>query len=368
MASYDLIVIGGGLVGGAIAWGAARLGASVALIDEGDVAFRAARANFGLVWVQSKGAVMPPYAHWSRRSAELWPQLAAAMAETTGLDVALQQTGGLSFCLGDKEYEQRENFVQRMHNESGDIGTRMLRRDEVKAMVPEIGPDVSGAAFCPIDGHASPLYLLRALHQSLLAAGGAYLPGRTVDAIDAAPHDFTVRCGAERFTCQKLVISAGLGSRALAPMVGLDVPVKPERGQIIVTERMQPFLHYATHKLRQTAEGTVMLGDSVEDAGFDTSVGVPVLQNIAQRQLRTFPLLRDVNIVRTWAGLRVMSPDGFPIYDQSAEFPGAFTATCHSGVTLAGAHALDLAPEILAGALSDKFTPFTTRRFDVPPR
>ena len=366
MPAYDLIVIGGGLVGGAIAWGAARCGASVALLDEGDVAFRAARANFGLVWVQSKGAGMPAYAHWSRRSAELWPHLAAAMADTTGLDVALQQTGGLSFCLGEDEYEQRENFVRRMHNESGDIGTRMLPRDDVKAMVPEIGPEVSGAAFCPIDGHASPLYLLRALQKALQAAGGAYLPGRTVDAIDAAPHDFTVRCGAERFTCGKLVIAAGLGSRALAPLVGLDVPVKPERGQIIVTERLRPFLHHATHKLRQTAEGTVMLGDSVEDAGFDISVGVPVLRDIAQRQVRTFPLLRDVNIVRTWAGLRVMSPDGFPIYNQSEKFPGAFAATCHSGVTLAGAHALELAPAILTGALPEKFAPFSAARFHVP--
>lgn len=367
MASYDLIVIGGGLVGGAIAWGAARLGASVALLDEGDTAFRAARANFGLVWIQSKGAGMAPYAHWSRRSAELWPQLATAMAAETGVDVALQQTGGLSFCLGEEEYEQRENFIWRMHNESGDIGTRMLRREDVKAMVPEIGPEVSGAAFCPIDGHASPLHLLRALHQALLATGGAYLAGRTVDAIDTAPGNFTVRCGAESFFCNKLVIAAGLGSRTLAPMVGLEVPVQPERGQIIVTERMKPFLHYATHKLRQTAEGTVMLGDSVEDAGFDTAVGVPVLRDIAQRQVRTFPGLRDVNIVRSWAGLRVMSPDGFPIYDQSERFPGAFTATCHSGVTLAGAHALALAPEILAGALSEKFTPFTARRFHVPP-
>jgi hydrogen cyanide synthase HcnC len=368
MAAYDLIVVGGGLVGGAIAWGAARLGASVALIDEGDTAFRAARANFGLVWIQSKGAGMPPYAHWSRRSAELWPQLAAAMADATGLDVALQQTGGLSFFLGEEEYEQRENFVRRMHNESGDIGTRMLRRDDVKAMVPQIGPEVTGAAFCPIDGHASPLYLLRALQQALQSAGGAYLPGRTVDGIDAAPADFTVRCGAETFTAGKLVIAAGLGSRALAPMVGLDVPVKPERGQIIVTERLRPFLHHATHKMRQTEEGTVMLGDSVEDAGFDTTVGVPVLRDIAQRQVRTFPLLRDVNIVRTWGGLRVMSPDGFPIYDQSEKCPGAFTATCHSGVTLAGAHALDLAPAIMAGALGEKFIPFTARRFDVPPR
>jgi glycine/D-amino acid oxidase-like deaminating enzyme len=108
-----------------------------------------------------------------------------------------------------------------------------------------------------------------------------------------------------------------------------------------------------------------MLGDSVENAGFDTSVRVPVLQGIAQRQIRTFPALRDVNIIRAWAGLRVMSPDGFPIYNQSAQYPGAFTATCHSGVTLAGAHALELAPAILSGALPDKFSPFTARRFDV---
>src|SRR5579863_9830596 len=95
--AYDLIVIGGGLVGGAIAWGAAREGASVALIDQGDIAFRAARGNFGLVWVQSKGAGMPAYAHWTRTSAELWPELADALADAADIDVALKQRGGLAF-------------------------------------------------------------------------------------------------------------------------------------------------------------------------------------------------------------------------------------------------------------------------------
>ena len=99
--AHDLIVIGGGLLGGAIAWGAARLGASVALLDEGDVAFRAARGNFGLVWVQSKGAGMPPYAHWTRRSSELWPALASALTEQTGLDTGLRDSRvELSFCYG----------------------------------------------------------------------------------------------------------------------------------------------------------------------------------------------------------------------------------------------------------------------------
>ncbi len=364
--AYDLIVIGGGLVGGAIAWGSAAQGASVALLDQGDIAFRAARGNFGLVWVQSKGAGMPAYAHWTRTSAELWPQLAGAMAGATGVDVALRQRGGLAFCLSDQELEDRAALLHRMHNESGDIGTRIVDRAEVRAMVPGLGDRVVGASFCPIDGEAHPLYLLRALHAALLKLGGTYLPGRTVDTIDAAPNSFTVRVGAERFTAAKLVIAAGLGSRELAPMVGLNVPVTPLRGQIIVTERLRPFLDYTCHTLRQTVEGSVMLGDSQEDAGFDTSVGVPVLQTMAERNMAVFPALKDASIVRVWAALRVMSPDGFPIYEQSERFPGAFAATCHSGVTLAGAHALALAPAIMAGELPERFEPFNSRRFDVP--
>jgi glycine/D-amino acid oxidase-like deaminating enzyme len=361
--AYDIAVIGGGLVGGAIAWGAARLGASVALIDEGDIAFRAARGNFGLVWVQGKGANMPAYARWTRTSAELWPALRTAMRESAGVDVALHQPGGLHFCLDDDELERRAALIHRMHNESGNIGTRMLDRAEVRAMVPAIGDTVIGASFCPIDGHANPLFLLRALHAALMDLGAAYLPGRTVDRIEAAPHDFSLRCGAEMIRASKIVISAGLGSRSLAPMVGLDMPVKPLRGQILVTERVRPFLDYATHVVRQTDEGSVMLGDSQEDVGFDIASTLPVMRDIAARNVAMFPLLRDANIVRAWSALRVMSPDGHPIYEQSEKFPGAFSATCHSGVTLAGAHALALAPAIVAGALLDSFDAFSSHRF-----
>ena len=363
---YDLLVIGGGLVGGAIAWGAAQRGAKVALLDEGDIAYRAARGNFGLVWVQSKGAGMPPYAHWTRRSSELWPALARALTDTTGVDPALDQPGGFAFCLSEQEYDDRAAMLQRMHNESGAIGSRMMDRAEVRAMVPGLGDGVVGASFCPIDGHASPLHLLRGLNAGLRSNGGAYLPGRTVEAIEPAPHSFTVRCGVERFTAGKLVIAAGLGSRNLAPMAGLDMPVQPLQGQIIVTERLRPFLRYPTHVARQTAEGSVMLGDSQEDVGFDLSTRVATLQQIAERNVQVFPALKDARIVRMWAALRVMSPDGFPIYDQSERYPGAFAATCHSGVTLAGAHAMALAPAILDGLVPESLAAFSARRFATP--
>jgi len=358
--SHDLIVIGGGLVGGAIAWGAQANGASVILLDEGDIAFRAARGNFGLVWVQSKGAGMPPYAQWTRRSASLWPQLAENLRAATGIDTALHQPGGLAFCLSDDEYEQRETLLRRMHNESGDIGTRMLSRQEVRAMVPGLGDEVTGASFCPVDGHASPLHLLRGLHAALAAA---YRPNRRVDHIDAVPHRFTVHSGGDSYHAPRLVIAAGLGSRVLAPMVGLDMPVSPLQGQIIVTERVRKLLDYPSHLMRQTDEGTVMLGDSQEDVGFDVTTRVAVLQRIAERNLRIFPALREASIIRMWAALRVMSPDGLPIYEQSVRYPGAFAATCHSGVTLAGAHALALAPAILNGDLPAELSAFASTRF-----
>jgi glycine/D-amino acid oxidase-like deaminating enzyme len=356
--AFDLIVIGGGLVGGAIAWGAQANGASVVLLDEGDIAYRAARGNFGLVWVQSKGAGMPTYAHWTRLSASLWPGLAARLRDATGTDIALQQPGGLAFCLSDDELQQRSALIRRMHNERGDIGTTMLSREEVRAMVPGLGDEVTGASFCPADGHASPLHLLQALH-----AGLDYRPNRMVRHIEARPDHFSVRTGDETYTAPLIVIAAGLGSRVLAPMVGLHMPVSPLQGQIIVTERVRPLIDYPTHLLRQTGEGTVMLGDSQEDVGFDTSTRIAVLKKIADRNTRIFPALKDASIIRMWAALRVMTPDGLPIYEQSRRFPGAFAATCHSGVTLAGAHALALAPAILAGTLPAELTAFGSARF-----
>ena len=304
---------------------------------------------------------MPPYASWTRESAALWPQLAGRLRDVTGGEIGLRQPGGLAFCLSDDEFAQREAMIRRMHNESGDIGTRMLSRTEVRAMVPGVGDAVTGASFCPLDGHANPLQLLRALHQSL-----DYRPNQRVAAIEARPNLFVVRSDVETYVAPRIVIAAGLGSRALAPLVGLYMPVSPLQGQIIVTERVRPLLDYPTHLLRQTEEGSVMLGDSQEDVGFDTTTRVAVLRKIADRNTRIFPALKDAGVIRMWAALRVMSPDGLPIYEQSERFAGAFGATCHSGVTLAGVHALVLGPAILDGALPESLAAFGSARFGRP--
>jgi glycine/D-amino acid oxidase-like deaminating enzyme len=140
----------------------------------------------------------------------------------------------------------------------------------------------------------------------------------------------------------------------------------PERGQILVTERAENILPMPTVSLRQTAEGSLMIGDSKEDAGPDTLTQSPdIMRAMARRAVLCFPWVAELNLVRAWSALRVMAPDGLPIYDQSGRFPGAFTANCHSGVTLAGAHANRLAPMVAAGALAPELSLFSARRFDV---
>jgi glycine/D-amino acid oxidase-like deaminating enzyme len=156
-----------------------------------------------------------------------------------------------------------------------------------------------------------------------------------------------------------------LGNRALAPQVGLAAPVAPERGQILVTERVEPFLCHPSLHVRQTGEGVVQIGDSKEDVGLDDGTTLDQLGRIARRAIRCFPMLANVNVVRTWGALRVMSPDGFPIYQASVECPGAFVVTCHSGITLAPMHAGPLVDWMRGGTEPADIRGFKAERFNV---
>jgi glycine/D-amino acid oxidase-like deaminating enzyme len=365
----DIAVIGGGLVGSAIAWGLGRLGHAVTVLDEGDIAYRASRGNFALVWVQSKGLGMPEYAGWTKASAEQWPGFAAALREETGLDVRYEQPGGFILCLSEAELEARRDAMLRLHNQPAMVKYpyEILDHAETKRRMPAIGPDVVGSSFCPLDGHVNSLRLFRALHQSFSRHGIAYRPEHDVQTITPLAEGFEIIGSWGRLKAGKVVLAAGLGNARLGPMVGLHVPVKPSKGQIIVTEKAAPFLPHPVVTIRQTDEGGVMIGDSQEDLGFNTVVTNPVISTMAERAVRMFPVLGGLNVVRTWSALRVMTEDGFPIYDQSASHPGAFVATCHSGVTLAANHALTIAPLIAAGMFpEDRFGVFSARRFHVP--
>lgn len=363
--SHDFIVLGGGLVGSAIGYGLLRQGKRVAVLDEGDVALRASRGNFGLVWVQTKGLGMPAYADWARLSADVWPEFARELIERSGIDMNYRKPGGFGIALGEKDLEAKVAVIDKLRAQQGAKGydCEIVDRKRLDNMLPGLGPEVVGGTYCPHDGHVSPLRLLKALHKVL---GSSYRPNSKVTAIRPRGGGFEVEAGGVTHAAPKIVFAAGLGNLPLCEMLDFRLPVRPQRGQILVTERLPAFLDYPLSGVRQTEEGSVMLGSSREEVGYDNSTSPDAMRTIASHGVRVFPKLAHARVVRAWGALRILAPDEFPIYQTLPGHDGAMVATCHSGVSLAGAHALRFAKYLGDGALPDHFQAFHSRRFDVP--
>lgn len=363
---YDSLVIGGGLVGAAIATGLAASGRRVAVFDGGDRDFRASRGNFGLVWVQGKGADYAPYARWSGIAARAWPAFARSLLDATGVDVGLQQTGGLDFCFDAHEWDARESEMLRVQaHTDGDFEFRMLDNAELREWIPQVSERIPGACFSPRDGHVNPLYLLRALHQRMQELGADYFPSRPVLSVRPSGDGFEVGTGTDRYAADQVVFCAGLANQRLAREAEMEIPLRPLRGQLLITERVAPFLPCASVQVRQTREGTLQIGDSHEDAGFDESTTLDVVTRLAARAVRIFPHLEEVRLQRAWGALRVMTPDGLPVYHRSDRYPGAFAVSCHSGVTLAALHAGAVADWIGGSRPHPLIADFSAARFDV---
>src|SRR5260370_26325807 len=152
----------------------------------------------------------------------------------------------------------------------------MLDREALLEGLPPIGPEVVGASYCPLDGQCNSLRLLYAFHVGMRQLGAEYLSSHAVHAIDYHDGVFFLRNSRAAVRAEKVVLAAGIGNARLAPMVGLKAPVRPQRGQVVLTERPERFLAHPLVTIRQTDEGTVMLGDSQEEAGLDDSVGLGV--------------------------------------------------------------------------------------------
>lgn len=345
----EYAIVGGGLVGLSVAWGLLGRGCRVIVLDGSDGSFRASRGNFGLVWVQGKGCDAPDYARWTRRSAGAWAGFAAELAEATGRDLSLRQEGGLSLHLDEASLAARVGRYATLAEALGGDDYQVMDGNELRRIEPAAGPGVVGGILHRKDGHVNSLRLLKALAQDVRQRGGTVLCNREVTQV--------TRPGAFRLACAdgtvveagKVVLAAGLGAASLGPKLGFRAPVRPQRGQVLVTEKIPKLLNYPTGVARQVDEGGIQLGATEEEVGFDDITTPEAVARLAAQAVATYPALSRVRMVRSWGALRIMTPDGLPVYDESPGMPGAYMVTCHSGVTLAAAHARFL-PAWLEGA------------------
>lgn len=373
----DAVVVGGGVIGLSIAWRLASRGCSVALVDD-DPAGGASRAAAGMLAPVTE-------AHFGEEaltalnleSARLWPAFAAEVEEASGTSVAYRTDGTLSVAFDDDDLAVLTE-LRAYHERLGLPGQR-LRGRECRGLEPLLSPLCRGGIFVESDHQVE----TRALTAALLVAAqrrGVVLHRQRVDRLDVAADGgravgVTLDSG-EQLRAAVTVLAAGCGS---ATLPGLPAearpPVRPVKGQILrlrPTDASAPRLSCTVRGLRRgrsiyavpRVDGRVVVGATVEEKGWDTSVTAGAVRELLEDVTEVLPALGELELAETLARLRPGTPDNGPILGPSA-LPGLLLATGHyrNGVLLAPLTADAVAAAALGEKMPAVAEPFTANRF-----
>ena len=340
----DVVVIGGGIVGCACAYYLSRAGARVLLLEKGAVASGTSKAGQShvVLWEQPEINM-----RLGRASRLLYEQLSAELP----FDIEYSQTGSLAVVEKAEDWPAFVESVRAL--QALDLNCSLLSSDELSYLEPNLARDLAGGASFPEDGQVNPLYATLALAEAAKRNRAVIQERTEVIGIERS------RCGAltavitpaGRIATDTVVNAAGVWSPEVGRMVGVEIPVKPRRGHIVVTETLSPDIIHCkiilaagymqtltagggvalAANIQQTRSGNLLLGSSREFAGFDWSVSYSVLRDMVARNLRFLPALQNVHAIHSYAGLRPYSPDLVPIIGKVDTVDGFYLACGHEG-------------------------------------
>jgi glycine/D-amino acid oxidase-like deaminating enzyme len=351
-------IIGAGAIGCSIAYHLAVRGTDVTVVEGMSVGAGTSSANLGLVWVQGKEPA--PYMELNLLGARLHAGLAPKFDE----DIGLRQPGGLTICMDEVELEEAMHSMERLNAGSRMYQARALTPAEVRELEPCVSSEVVGGVYTPHDGHINPNKLVFHLERLARRNGAHFVLGTPVSsiAVDEAGV-FGVRTSNGLVRARIVVVAAGVGSPALIEPLGFKLPLRFDRGQILITAQARKLLHHPTDSIRQTEEGNILIGTTHEDAGLDTSTTSAATAKIARNALRTYPVLKNLQVIRQFAGIRPMPADGKPYLGPVDRFPGLYVAVSHSGITLSVLHGKVISELILDGKTDVPIGPYRPERY-----
>ncbi|WP_431285122.1 NAD(P)/FAD-dependent oxidoreductase [Humitalea sp. 24SJ18S-53] len=326
--TYDLVVIGGGIMGCGAAIRAAEGGMRVLVLEQGDIGSGASGVNAGTLSLQIKRVKLMPYA---LRGHALWKQAGAA--------VGFHETGGFTLAFNAREAALLEERMAMKAAAGAPI--EMVSPARVAEAEPHVTRRIVAASWCAADGYANSSLTGRFYRLGLAAAGVVMREQTRVTAIDRDAAGFTIRVGEERISAKRLLLACGGWLRAAGAMIGLDLPVRARVNTVSVTERAPPLMHgvigHATGLLtmKQKPNGTVLIGGGWQglgspDDGHTVADLDTLLPNLRLAQYAV-PGLAVCRVVRTWTGFEANVPDFYPLAGEAPGVPGAFILGCVRG-------------------------------------
>jgi glycine/D-amino acid oxidase-like deaminating enzyme len=352
----EVVIVGAGVRGTAIAYYLARSGRDVLLIDRAELTSGATGANVGLVNASAKEPAH--YTQLSLASCELYPDLEREL----DADLEYQRNGGLSVHETERELIQAEAFARQQNAVPG-MKIELLTAREARELEPALTERIAGASYCATDGHVNPQKLGLAFGRAALRLGVRVWTRTDVHEVTLAQgHVSGVLTSRGTVRSAAVIDAAGVDVSRLARQVGLAVPVVPSRGQILVTEPIPPLVRRPVGLVTQSRRGNVLISGVEGFGGLVRRADLPTAISQARKATRLFPALRDIRCCRIFPALKPWPADGLPILGESTTVKGFFVATGHSGITLAPLTGRLMA-ELLSGAPSMPLEPYSLERF-----
>ncbi|MGI6205185.1 MAG: NAD(P)/FAD-dependent oxidoreductase [Anaerovoracaceae bacterium] len=327
----SVIIIGGGIMACSAAYNLAKRGVNdIIVLEKKEIGNGGSCRNAGGVRQSARDVRELPLAMYA--VSNIWPTL----GEELGADVEYRQDGNLRLGKTEEHLGILEKHTEK--SRSAGLDVKMISGDEAREICPYMSEEVIGASWCPTDGHANPLHTTLAFYRKALSMGVVFISGVTVKGIKKVKgRARIVETDDGDYEGEKILLCAGWESRAIANTVGIDVPVEKELSEVMVTE-MEPqmfsvMLGTAESDFygHQTKHGSFVLGGMSGGELYRTESGRFATYSLTASCLcrgviKYFPVLKDVKIVRTWAGWYDVTSDKVPVIDNVQEVPGLTVA------------------------------------------
>jgi glycine oxidase len=364
----DVVIIGGGVMGCAVALRLAGRGIGVTVIERGIPGAEASSAAAGILGPQMEAEASGPLLDLGLRSRALYPALAAELRDAAGIDIGYVKSGVLAVALDGAG--AAELTARRAWQTARGLRVEALSADQAHALEPALGPDVRAALSFPDDGQVNARELARAFSQAAALAGAKFLQGRYVRrVVIAGGVAVGVELDGETLDAGAVVVAAGSWSGLVE---GAGVPanvVRPARGQLVSIETRPPLFRHVVSAhgrgyLVPRPDGTVIAGSTVEMAGFRKEVTVSGLADILGLARALVPGLGDAPVTGSWSNFRPYTEDHLPVLGLT-HVRGLVLATGHyrNGILLAPVTAEAIAALVETGASPIDLAPFSVARF-----
>jgi len=365
----DVVVVGGGAVGLAIAWRSAVAGLRVTIVDDAP--------GKGSSWAAAGMLAPVTEAHYGEEallalnlaSSALYPDFVAELEEAAGASVGYRRCGTLAVAR-DTDADAELEALYRLQLDLG-LEVARLKARECRQLEPALAPGVRGGIFVAGDNSIDNRALVDALLVACERQGVDVVRGRAVKIVSAHGRANGVIVGGDELTAGAVVLAAGCWSRSVEGIPDDAVPpVRPVKGQLIylrgpaehelITRNVRGLDVYVVPR----GDGRIVVGATVEEQGYDTRVTAEAVHNLLRDAYELLPGILDLELTETVCGLRPGSPDNAPLLGMTA-LDGLIVATGHyrNGILLTPITGETIAELLATGNVPDVIAPFSPRRF-----